>query len=143
MERRPDRMQVLEKFEGMVITLLSLIMALVLLLSIIELGHIIVKDVISPPIFFVDINELKEVFGHALFVMIGIEILKTVEAYAERKAIPVEAVLIVALIAVTRKVIILDVKTVSAATLAGLGGMIIALSAGYYLIKRVGEQGQG
>ena len=40
----------------------------------------------------------------------------------------------VAMIAIARKVIILDVKELSSLTLMGIGVIIIALSAGYYLL---------
>jgi len=46
-------------------------MALVLLLSTVELGWIIVKDIISPPIFLLDINELLEIFGLFLLVVMN------------------------------------------------------------------------
>ena len=47
-----------------------------------------------------------------------------------------EVVLMVALIAVARKVIILNLKEISNLTLIGLAAVIISLSVGYYLVKR-------
>ncbi|RJQ23966.1 MAG: hypothetical protein C4560_00595 [Nitrospiraceae bacterium] len=46
-----------------------------------------------------------------------------------------EIVISVAIIAIARKVIILDVKEVSGITLIGIGSIIFALSIGYFLIK--------
>jgi uncharacterized membrane protein (DUF373 family) len=40
------------------------------------------------------------------------------------------------MIAIARKVIILDVKELPSATLLGIAAIIITLSSGYYLFKR-------
>jgi uncharacterized membrane protein (DUF373 family) len=40
------------------------------------------------------------------------------------------------MIAIARKVIILDVKELSSLTLIGIGAIVLALSTGYYLLKR-------
>ncbi len=42
----------------------------------------------------------------------------------------------VAIIAIARKIIILDVKDLSSLTLIGIGVITFALSAGYYLVRR-------
>jgi len=47
-----------------------------------------------------------------------------------------EVVLSVAIIAIARKVIILDVKEVESLSLFGIAAIVIALTAGYYLMKR-------
>jgi len=45
-------------------------------------------------------------------------------------------VLLVAIIAIARKVIILDVKALPSMTLVGIGVIVISLSIGYYLVKK-------
>ncbi len=72
-----------------------------------------------------------------LLVLLGLELLETIKAYLIEHAIHVEIVMVVALIAISRKVIILDIKVVDAATLIAIGGILLALSLGYYLISRV------
>jgi uncharacterized membrane protein (DUF373 family) len=109
-------------------------MALVLLLSTIELGWIIAKDVVSPPLFLLDINELLEIFSLFMLVIIRIELLETImKTYLSENINHVEVVIAVAMIAIARKVIILDVKNVSSFTFIGIGTIIFALSVGYYL----------
>lgn len=71
-----------------------------------------------------------------MLVLIGIELLDTIKAYIMRDVFHVEVVLIVAMIAVARKVIILDIKNVPSSTLVGLGIIIVTLSIGYYLVRR-------
>jgi len=109
----------------------------VVFLSTAELGWIIIEDIITPPIFLLDINELSDIFGMFLLVLIGVELLETVKMYLSEKKVHVEVVFTVAMIAIARKVIILDIKELSSLTLIGIGAIIIALSNGNYLLKRV------
>ena len=129
-------MKYLEKVERVIVLSLLVMMVLVVSLSTIELGWIIIKDMITPPVFLLDINELLDVFGTFLLVLIGIELLETVKMYLTKKTVHVEVVFTVAMIAIARKVIILDIKEVSSLTLIGIGVIIAALSAGYYLLTR-------
>lgn len=126
----------LRNFEKLIAVVLIIMMSVVILFATIDLGWIIIKDIISPPIFLLDINELLEVFGLFLLVLIGIELVETIKAYLSERVIRVEVVIIVALIAISRKVIILDVKELSSLTLIGIATIILALSAGYYLLKK-------
>jgi uncharacterized membrane protein (DUF373 family) len=126
----------LKKFKRVLISALTVMMAFVLLLATIELGWVIGRDVITPPVFLLDIEELLEIFGLFMLVIIGIELLETVmKTYLAEGVDHVQVVLAVAMIAIARKVIILDVNEVSSLTLLGLGAIILALSIGYYLIK--------
>ena len=72
-----------------------------------------------------------------MLVLIGIELLETIKTYIMENVIHLEVVLMVAMIAIARKVIILDIKKVPSPTLMGIGVIIIALSVGYYLVKQV------
>jgi len=126
----------LRKFKKILISSLTLMMAFVLLLSTIELGWVIAKDVITPPVFILDINELLDIFGLFMLVLIGVELLETImKTYLTEGVNHAEIVISVAIIAIARKVIILDVKDVSGITLIGIGSIILALSIGYFLIK--------
>jgi uncharacterized membrane protein (DUF373 family) len=115
---------------------LMLMMAVAVLVSTIELGYILVKDIITPPPVLLQLDQLLEIFGLFLLVLIGFELLETIKTYIEENAVRVEVVLVVAMIAIARKIIILDVKTMPSLTLIAIGFIIIALAIGYYLIKR-------
>ena len=100
----------LKWFERVVVIVLIVMMSLVILLSTVELGWIIILDMITPPIILPQINELLEIFGFFLLILIGIELLETLRAYLLEHVVHVEVVLEVALIAIARKVIILEPK---------------------------------
>ena len=123
-------------FESFITRVLLVMMAGVVLLATVELGWILVKDVITPPVFLVEIEELLDLFGQFLLVLIGIELLHSMKVYVESREIHLEAVLVVAVIAVARKIVVLDPKEQSEATLLGIGAVMIALTLGYYLVRR-------
>lgn len=129
-------LEYLKRFEKIIIMSLAMMMSLVILLSTIELGWIIANDIITPPVFLLGIDELLDIFGLFLLVLIGIELLTTIKAYAIEHIVHAEVVLTVAMIAIARKVIILDIKEIPSLTLVGIGVIIIALSLGYYYFKK-------
>jgi uncharacterized membrane protein (DUF373 family) len=127
----------IKKFEKMIVFSLVVMMALVLFLATLELAWIIVKDIVSPPLLLLEIDELLEIFGLFMLVLIGIELLETIaKTYLAQSTDHARIVIAVAIIAIARKVIILDVKDLSGQVLLGIAAIILALSIGYYLIKR-------
>jgi uncharacterized membrane protein (DUF373 family) len=134
-------MKYLEKLEYMVIRALVVMMALVVFFASLDLAWIIIQDIIVPPYLLFDVNRLLEIFGMFLLVLIGIELLESIRTYFDKKVIHVEVVMTVALIAVARKVIILDVKELDGLKLIGIGVIIFALAFGYVYIKRCYRDG--
>jgi uncharacterized membrane protein (DUF373 family) len=125
-----------KKFERMIVTTLIVMMGLTILLATIELAWLIIKDVISPPIIFLEIQELLDIFGLFLLVLLGIELVSTLKTYVTQNEVYVEVVFAVALIAIGRKVIILDVREIPSLSLLGIAAIILSLSFGYFLVKR-------
>ena len=127
----------IKSFEKIIIRVLVALMAIVLLLSTVELTWVIVKDIITPPILILEIDELLEIFGLFMLVLIGLELLDTIaKTYMGESTDHAQIVMAVAIIAIARKVIILDVKDLSGFALVGIAAIILALSIGYYLIKK-------
>ncbi len=126
----------LERYERAITHILLVMMAGVVLLATIELGWILVKDVLSPPFFLLEIHELLELFGLFLMVLIGIELLHSVKTYIVRREFHLETVLTVAIIAVARKIIVLDPKELPQGTLLGIAALVFALALGYYVMRR-------
>lgn len=126
----------LKKFEYVIISSLIAMMVIVVVLTTVELGWIIIRDIITPPIILLEIDELLEIFGFFLLVLIGIELLETIKAYLMTNVIHVEIVLEVALIAIARKVIILDISQYESLTLVGVAALISAVALAFFVIKR-------
>ncbi len=130
----PDR--IISGFEKVVVAALVVMMMLVVALAVIEVGWIIAKDVLSPPVVLLDLDELLEVFGSFLLVLIGVELLETIKAYLREHVVHVEIVLEVALIAVARKIIVLDAEKYSGTTIFAISSLVLALAAAYHLQRR-------
>jgi uncharacterized membrane protein (DUF373 family) len=126
----------LKTFEKIVVLSLITMMVLVISLAVIELAWIIIQDLIKPPLLLLEINDLLDIFGFFLLILIGVELLETIKAYLSEHVVHVEIVLEVALVAIARKVIILDVKELPSLTLIGIAAVIVALATAYYLEKR-------
>jgi uncharacterized membrane protein (DUF373 family) len=129
--------KILKIFERFIVGSLILMMIVVILLSTIELGRILVLDIITPPNYLLDITELLDVFGFFMLILIGVELLETIRAYLNEHVVHVEIVLEVALIAVARKVVIIDVKEYSPNTLFAIAAIVLSLAGAFYLQKRV------
>lgn len=126
----------LKKFERTVIISLIVMMVLVILISTIELAVLIIKDIIAPPRFWLGIDQLFEVFGFFLMLLIGVELLETIKAYLSENVVHSEIVLEVALIAISRKVITMDVKGYNPLTLLGIAALIFTIAIAYFFIKK-------
>lgn len=129
-------MQHLKAIEKAIISVLVVLMVIVLVLAVYELGWLLVSDILSPPFLLLDISELLELFGFFLLVLIGIELLETIKTYFAERVVHVEVVADVALIAIARKVVILDVKDYEPLQLVGIALIIAALAGTHWVIKR-------
>ena len=128
----------LQKFEQCIVISLLGMMVLVIFLSTIELAVILVEQILkSPKFILLNINQLLEIFGFFLMILIGLELLESIKVYLSEEKVHVEIVFLVAMIAIARKVIILDVKSLPPLTLIGIAAIIVALSVGYYMIKKI------
>lgn len=130
--------KMLKAFEKVLIYALIIMMAGVLLLATIELGYYLVKNLITSDYLLIDLDALMDLFGLFLLVLIGIELLDTIKIYLRDNIVHVEVVVLVAIIALARKVVILKVENLSGEILFGIAALIIALGVTYYLIKKAG-----
>jgi uncharacterized membrane protein (DUF373 family) len=126
----------LSRFEKLIICILSIMMSITIAFATMDLGRLLLVDLYKHPRYLLSIQQLLEVFGMFMLVLIGIELLETIRVYHKDRVIRVEVVVIVAIIAIARKAIILDYKKLTTFTLLELGAIILALSAAYYLLKR-------
>ena len=121
-----------------IVIALMLLMLAVVVFATIELALMLFQRLVDPfqGMILLEIDELLELFGFFLLILIGIELLETIGMYLEGDTVHAEIVLLVALIAVARKLVVLDLKAHEPATLIGLPVVILSLAGGYVLIKR-------
>jgi len=122
---------------GIIYTLIVL-MSGVLILATIELGYYLIKSVIESNFALIDLDQLMDLFGVFMLVLIGIELLDTIKVYLKENVVHVEVVVLVAIIAIARKVVVLKIEAMEGTTVIGLAFIIVALAVAYYLIKKAG-----
>lgn len=127
-------MHAIENVEVLVSKVLSIFMVAVILVAIIDLGIFIVKEVFTVPYGKIN-TTLFKVFGLFLNILIALEILENITAYLKRHVFQVELVIVTSLIAVARKIIILDLEKVQGIDIIGLGIAVLALSISYLIIR--------
>jgi uncharacterized membrane protein (DUF373 family) len=71
-----------------------------------------------------------------MMILIGLELLESIRTYLDDNLLHVEVVLLVAMIAIARKVIILEIKDLQPLVLVGIASIIVALALGYYFVKK-------
>ena len=82
-------------------------------------------------------DDLIKVLGDLLTVLIALEVLQNITSYLRRHVVQIELVLVTALTAVARKVIVLPSGAEDKPQLLiGLGIAVVSLSAAYWLVKR-------
>jgi uncharacterized membrane protein (DUF373 family) len=134
--------QQVDKFEKGVYAVLMALLMLVLIGSLLDLVWLLFGALLVDSPGLLESHELIKVLGAFLLVLIGVELLDTIKAYFRENAIHVEIVVLLAIIAIARKVILLDPTGMTAYEfgfeLMGIGVIVVGLGGGYYLIKKAG-----
>lgn len=142
MDSDPDRsnplVNYLNQFERAVYTVLLLLLAVVIGFSLVSLVVVTIERLLSPPIYLLENHEILDLFGMFLLVLIGIEFLESIKAYLKENVIHFELIIAIAITAIARKVILVELESPGDFEVIGLGIVVLSLSAGYYLLRRGG-----
>ena len=134
--------EIVEKFEKIIYAALMIMLIVVLLAAVADLAFLMFNALIVTSPVLLESHEMILVLGAFLLVLIGVELLDTIKAYFRENTIHVEIVVLLAIIAVARKVILLDPTDMTGFEygfeMMGIGVIILGLSAGYYFIKKAG-----
>jgi uncharacterized membrane protein (DUF373 family) len=85
--------------------------------------------------------QMLDVFGVFLSVLIALELVETVEVYFKDHEVHAEIVILVALIAIARKVVLLDLHDYAPMSIMALAALFIGLAAAYVAIRWVKPPG--
>ena len=118
------------------VRLMSIIMVVVIFFAILDTGYTFFTLLFTPPYLILDISDLLKVFSAALVVLIAIEIYSNVTLYLTANVIHVKLVVATALMAVARKVITLDDKSLDATYFLGYAWLGLAFGITYWLLSK-------
>ncbi|TVQ14914.1 MAG: hypothetical protein EA361_06950 [Bacteroidetes bacterium] len=132
---------VVKTIEKYIIKTLIGLMSLLLIIATLQLAYMVVMSIVESEVFILDLDVMMDLFGVFLLVLIGIELLDTIKVYFKKHEIHVEVVILVALIAIARKVILMDFEKYTGFEILGIAAIVISLALGYYFIKKAGGCG--
>ena len=134
--------EIVNKFERLIYASLMIMLMVVLITAVIDLAWVLIRTLTDITPWLMETHEMIAVLGGFLLVLIGVELLDTIKAYFHESSIHVEIVVLLAIIAIARKVILLDPAEMSGTDfgmqMIGIGVIVVGLSVCYYLIKRAG-----
>ncbi len=86
-------------------------------------------------------ERLTKVLGDLLNLLIAIEVLQNITSYLRRHVVQIELVLLTAITAVARKVIVLPPNAENKPMLVvGLGLAVVALAAAFWMVRQVNQR---
>ena len=129
-------LKILDKVRKYIAIALLGLMAIIVVSATLEVAYEIAVNIFEPPGFFIGVQDLFGVFGLFLMVLIGLELMTSIQMYLDHNSIHAELMLLVAITAITRKIVILDASQIDPMIMFGIGAVIIALALGYYLVRR-------
>lgn len=126
-----------QKFEHAVIVVLTGLIALIIALAVWNLILKVVSSIGSANFDPTDHAVFQALFGMILTVIIALEFKRSLLIIAERKQsiVQVRTVLLIALLAVVRKLIVFDLASTDASQLFALAATILALGGVYWLVR--------
>jgi uncharacterized membrane protein (DUF373 family) len=116
------------------VQVLSVIMAFVIVSGVADVIFVLYQRLTTPPLFLLTISDILATFGAFLAVMIAIEIFENLTLYLREDVIHVEIVMATALMAIARKVIVLDFKALTPDYVYATAAVVLAMSIGYWLV---------
>jgi uncharacterized membrane protein (DUF373 family) len=127
-------MKWIERFETWINWAVLVMMALVVLMLAIGFAIDLGRDILAYPTGTMSNEQIYAIFGDLLLILIGLELMHTVKVYLQDHTVHVEVILAVALVALARKVIAVNLNDRGSAI--GLALLIVALAGSHWLLRR-------
>jgi uncharacterized membrane protein (DUF373 family) len=136
--QRWRRLTVYLKFEHAVVLVLTILISVIIVSAIWKLAvKILYSLVLSDAFDPTDLTAFQSVFGMIFTVIIALEFKRTLLLVTERteSIVQVRAVILIALLAIVRKLIILDISPSDAPQLLALAVATLSLGGVYWLVR--------
>jgi uncharacterized membrane protein (DUF373 family) len=131
----PPFVALVERFERNLSRVLALVLIVVLLAGTLQLALVTAQALLQPSQNWLD-GGLIQLLDRLLLLLIGLEVLQNITAYLKDQSIHTEMVLLTALTAVARKVIVMPPgHDKDPILLLGVGAVIVCLAAAYNLLR--------
>jgi uncharacterized membrane protein (DUF373 family) len=130
-------MTLYERFEQIVAIVLSFIIAVVVAIALFQLFHRVLPLLLGGALDLLDHEVFQSLFGAIMTLLIAMEFKHSIIRLALRheSIIQVRTVVLIALLALSRKLIILNITATGAATIAALAIATLVLGIVYWLLR--------
>ncbi|MDO6591743.1 MULTISPECIES: phosphate-starvation-inducible PsiE family protein [Rhodobacterales] len=129
------------RFEEIVIIILYGVIALITIFALIRLA-LAIFDAAFTSWDVKNVYSLQVLFAMVLTVLIALELGNTILRHLREHSTIVQAqeIILIGMMAVVRKIMLIDLSTVSAGLLAALASVALALSAAYWFTRKMDER---
>jgi uncharacterized membrane protein (DUF373 family) len=126
-----------QRFEGIVALVLTLVIGLIILVALFRLSFGVVTGLLLGALDPLDHGAFQTVFGEILTLLIALEFNHTLQYVVKREQsiIQTKVVLLIALLAIARKLVVFDLRDVDAAQLLALAAVTLAIGITYWLMR--------
>lgn len=130
-------LELIDRSEQSLAKLLGFVLLVVLVAGTVQLTIGVIASVLQPDTPWLG-SKINAVLGDLLTLLIAVEVLQNVTSYLRRHVVQIELVLLTAMTAVARKVIVLPPGAENKPELlGGLGIAVLALAASFWLVRSV------
>ena len=133
-----------QRFEYVVAFALTLLVTFVIVVALFRLSVEIIGGLVFGALNPLEHKAFQAIFGQIMTVLIALEFNHTLRSVVDRdqSVIQTRTVLLIALLAIARRFIIMDLLVTSNTELLGLGAVTLALGGTYWLMRGREEPGE-
>ncbi|MEJ8859813.1 phosphate-starvation-inducible PsiE family protein [Variovorax robiniae] len=139
MQEEQPTSKITKWFEKSILVAAQILLMAVILVMVIQLWFMF-SSAIANQLNSIDsvpelMKSVQSAFSGVLLIILGLELMETLRVYFKSHRIRLETILAVAIIAVGRHVINLDVEHMAGSSLIGVAAIVMTLTGGYFLIR--------
>src|SRR5882672_3805313 len=126
-----------QRFESIVALVLTLLVGLIIVVALFRLSFAVISGLLLGALDPLDHGVFQIIFGEIMTLLIALEFNHTLQYVVTKhqSIIQTKVVVLIALLAVARKFIILDIRDATTGYLLGLAAITLALGATYRLMR--------
>ena len=121
------------------VKLLALLMVVVILLGVADVCYVLYSRLAAPPVMLLNVSDIFKIFGAFMVVLIAIEIFINIRLYLGSSTLPIKLVIGTALMAIARKVIVLDLANTTSIYVFAIAAVVLALGVAYWLVGKTSK----
>jgi uncharacterized membrane protein (DUF373 family) len=124
----------LHKMIKIAVKALAILMVIVIFWGVADVIYVLYHTLMDPSKMLVSISDIFKTFAAFLAVLIAIEIYQNIILYLRTDIMPIKLVVATALMAIARKVIIIDYNKLEPMYIFAIAATVLALGITYYLV---------